>query len=166
MSTRNNQNFSQGLNLGNRNEGLSIDSRLNPSTIKRKKNILYSNRANLVSLLNKIKNIQSDYISNKSINKNQANQNISNTKNLLSLFKNSLNSILKEKKIIYNYFKKENEKKKKEIQKKLYNMPSDENEEYNITIGNTKLYYSEKSQLEILNFHIENEIKNTDFLIE
>jgi hypothetical protein len=48
----------------------------------------------------------------------------------------------------------------------LYQIPDDVNDEDNITIGNEKLYYSETSQLKLLNFQIENEIKNTDFLIE
>lgn len=166
MSTKNKHNLSQKLKIRNINESLSVDSRLKSSFKKRKKNILFSNKANLVSLLNKIKNLQTEYISNKSLNINQTNQSILNTKQLLFVFKNNLNSMLKEKNIIYNYFKKENEKKKKEIQKKLYNMPEDINDEDNITIGNEKLYYSETSQLKLLNFQIENDIKNTDFLIE
>ena len=169
MFTRNNQNLSQRITIRYKQNFLSVDSRLNPSSFQnKKKNLLYSNKSSLMTLLNKIKNSQLNFISEKTYNKKV---NISNTKQILSLLKDNLSSILKEKNKIYNFFKKENDKKKKKIQKLIFPDEEEEiyenNEEdggYKLTIGNTKLYSSEINQLKILNFQIENEIKNTEFL--
>ena len=144
-----------------------MDSRLNPSSLKdKKKNTLYSNKSSLIALLNKIKNCQLNYISEKTHNKKY---NIINTKAILSLLKDNLSTMLKDKNKIYNYFKKENDKKKKKIQKLLFpdegeDIDTEEEGGYKLTIGNKKLYSSEINQLKILNFQIENEINYTQFL--
>ena len=168
MLTRNYQNASQRINIKVKLNFLSVDSRLNPtSSQNKKKNILYSSKSSLIALLNKIKNCQLNYISEKTKNRNE---NILNIKIILSLFKDNLNTMLKEKNKIYNYFKKENDKKKTKIQKLLFpgeyeDLDNDEEEMgYKLTIANKKLYSSEINQLKILNFQIENEIKNTEFL--
>ena len=163
MLSRNNQNLSQRINIKYKSNFLSVDSRLNPSSLQnKKKNILYSNKSSLITLLNKIKNCQLNYISEK--------DNVSNTKVILYLLKDNLTTMLKEKNKIYNYFKKENDKKKKKVQKLLFpdeDEDADNEEEeggYKLTIGNKKLYSSEINQLKILNFQIENEINYTEFL--
>ena len=164
MSTR---NFSPKIKLNHKIESLSEDSRLNPSFQYKKSKILYSSKSSLTTLLKQIKNCQLDYISSKSP-KNQS-TNFSHTKKLLNLLKNNLASILKEKNIILKFFQKENEKIKSKVKNKLFpegpGVGGDDIDD-NFTIGNEKLYQSEISQIKLLNFQIENEIINTNYIIE
>ena len=167
MSTRNNLNFSPKIKFNQKIESLSEDSRLNPSFQYKKTKILYSSKSSLTTLLKQIKNCQLDYISSKSP-KNQS-TNFSHTKKLLNLLKNNLASILKEKNIILKFFQKENEKIKSKVKNKLFpegpEVGGDDIDD-NFTIGNEKLYQSEISQIKLLNFQIENEIINTNYIIE
>ena len=164
MSTRNRVNrvhSSKILHSFNHHEKLlSIDFRLKPYFYENKLGTKFSLKSSLESLLYQIKTSQMDYISNKSIKTN----NLQNTKEILVLLKNSLTLMLKEKNKLYKYNKEKFDKKKRDIQKIIY--PNYEDTEKNETLGNKKLYSSETNQLKILNFQIENEISNTDFLIE
>ena len=164
MSTRNRVNrvhSSKILHSFNHHEKLlSIDFRLKPYFYENKLGTKFSLKSSLESLLYQIKTSQMDYISNKSIKTN----NLQNTKEILVLLKNSLTLMLKEKNKLYKYNKEKFDKKKRDIQKIIY--PNYEDTEKNETLGNKKLHSSETNQLKILNFQIENEISNTDFLIE
>ena len=164
MSTRNRMNkvhSSKILHSFNHHEKfLSIDFRLKPYFYENKLGTKFSLKSSLESLLYQIKTSQMDYISNKSIKTN----NLQNTKEILVLLKNSLTLMLKEKNKLYKYNKEKFDKKKRDIQKLIY--PNYEDTEKNETLGNKKLHSSETNQLKILNFQIENEISNTDFLIE
>ena len=166
MSTRNNINYSQRLKLTQNIGCLSVDSRFNPSFSNKKSKILYSSKSSLMSILNEIKNCQLDHISFKT--KKDVNIKESNTKNLLTSLKSSLTSMLKEKKIIQRFFEKENEKIKSKLRRNLFpdNSERADDTEINNTIGNENLYQSEISQLKLLNFQIENEIANTNNMIE
>ena len=164
MSTRNRVNrvhSSKILHSFNHHKKLlSIDFRLKPYFYENKLGTKFSLKSSLESLLYQIKTSQMDYISNKSIKTN----NLQNTKEILVLLKNSLTLMLKEKNKLYKYNKEKFDKKKRDIQKIIY--PNYEDTEKNETLGNKKLHSSETNQLKILNFQIENEISNTDFLIE
>ena len=166
MSTRNNINYSQRLKLTQNIGCLSVDSRFNPSFSNKKSKILYSSKSSLMSILNEIKNCQLDHISSKTRKDIKIKE--SNTKLLLSSLKSSLDSMLKEKKIIQKYFEKENQKIKSKLRRNLFpeNSESVDDREINNTIGNEKLYQSEINQLKLLNFQIENEITNTNNMIE
>ena len=119
-----------------------------------------------MSILNEIKNCQLDHISSKARKDIKIKE--SNTKLLLSSLKSSLDSMLKEKKIIQKYFEKENQKIKSKLRRNLFpeNSESVDDREINNTIGNEKIYQSEITQLKLLNFQIENEITNTNNMIE
>ena len=166
MSTRNNLNYSQRLKFSHKIGCLSVDSRFNPSFSNKKSKILYSSKSSLISILNEIKNCQLDHISSKARKDIKIKE--SNTKLLLSSLKSSLDSMLKEKKIIQKYFEKENQKIKSKLRRNLFpeNSESVDDREINNTIGNEKLYQSEINQLKLLNFQIENEITNTNNMIE
>ena len=166
MSTRNNIKYSQRIKLRQKIDCISVDSRLNPSFANKKTKILYSSKSSLNSILCKIKNIQLDYLSTKS----QKNINIKtlNIKHILSILKNELLSMLKEKTIIQKYFMKENEKIKTKAMRHFHpgcSLEDGGESDDNITIGNEKLYQSQTSQLKLLNFQIENEILNTNNII-
>ena len=157
MKTRN--AFNNRHKLRYNDEFLSADSRINPYFSDRCNKLLFSHKSSLENILKQIKNCQLDYISNKSTK----NKNISNAKQILLSFKNSLNSLFNEKNQIYQYYKKENEIKKTNIQKFLFpNHFETEETEKNKKIINDKICYSEINQLKILNFQIENEIQNVD----
>ena len=166
MSIRNNMNYSQRSKFDRKIDCHSVDFCFNPSLFNKKAKILYSRKSSLMSLLNEIKNCQLDNISFKT--KKDINIKESNVKLLLSSLKSNLASMLKGKKIIQKYFEKENQKIKSKLRRKLFpeNSESVDDREINNTIGNEKLYQSEISQLKLLNFQIENEIANTNNMIE
>ena len=131
---------------------LSYDYKLDSSLFIKPDHSLHSQKSSLETLLDFVKKCQMKYITNKSIN---------NTKEILIYLKNHLHSNLNKKNKIYDSLKNKNEIKKTEIQEKMI-YGSESTEESVKEIGSI---YSEINQLKILNFQIENEIKNTDFLI-
>ena len=131
---------------------LSYDYKLDSSLFIKPDHSLHSQKSSLETLLDFVKKCQMKYITNKSIN---------NTKEILIYLKNHLHSNLNKKNKIYDSLKNKNEMKKTEIQEKMI-YGSESTEESVKEIGSI---YSEINQLKILNFQIENEIKNTDFLI-
>ena len=153
--------FCKKLQLSNDNEFLSVDSRIK----NKKKDSLFSQKASLQKLLKQIKICLLDYMSNKSTkNKNKE------TKEILSLFKDNLNKMLQDKNKIYNNYKKEKQnkiKKKPMTDRKYLKTEQDkyDNLNHNKVMNDEKLLHTEISQLKLLNFLIENEIKSTDFLI-
>ena len=72
--------------------------------------------------------------------------------------------MLKDKNKLYKNNKEKFDGKKRDIQKLIF--PNYVDTEKNDTLGNKKLHSSETNQLKILNFQIENEISNTDSLIQ
>ena len=137
---------------------LSFDIQLKSPIFIEPDNKLISHKSSVETLLNFIKNCQMEYITNKELN----NINITKTKIILEFLKKQLHSNLHIKNKIYNSLKKENEAKKKELQEQMMI-----DNEFERESGNTiKNIHSEKNQLKILNFQIENEIKSTDFLIK
>ena len=119
-----------------------------------KREVLFQNKFSVENILKMIKNIQNDCISSK-----PSESNMPNIKQTLSLFKENLAFILNKKKRIYTDNLKENEKKKEDLRNMIYSK-NDETDARKIN------YQSEKEQLKLLNFQIENEIENTDFLIK
>jgi hypothetical protein len=117
--------------------------------------------------LSQIKYCLIDSLSNKTTrNKNKI------TKEILIAFKDNLISMLEEKNKIYNSYRKEKQKilRKKSDNLKKYRKYIDfektNDSEANKIIDNQKLLNSDVSQLNLLNFLIENEIKKIDSLIE
>lgn len=154
-----NLNLSHELKYFHQDHYISLSSRLKLSSINKKNEEMSSHKASLNTLLSLIKNCQLDYI-----NKTNKNNNSIKTKQILSLLKDNLTSILNKKNKTYTNLKNKNELKKKKIQNLIF--PTEEAEKpENIKEENIKLYSSEINQLKTLNFQIENEIKNTDFLI-
>lgn len=143
--------------LNHRGRFLSFNCKLEPSAFNEADDILSSSKSSLETLLVLIKNCQLDYISNKSSKKSY----LSNTKQILSFLKDNLKSNLNEKNKTYDFLKNKNEIKKKELQEKIF---SESVSTTDMGSDVTKIH-SEKNQLKLLNFQIENEIKNTDFLI-
>ena len=143
--------------LNHRERILSFNCNLEPSAFNESDDILSSRKSSLETLLALIKNCQLDYISNKSSKKSY----LSNTKQILSFLKDNLKSNLNEKNKAYDFLKNKNELKKKELQEKIFS------ESVNMTDMGSDVakINSEKDQLKLLNFQIENEIKNADFLI-
>ena len=95
-----------------------------------------------------------EYITNKELN----NINLSKTKIILGFLKKQLHSNLNTKNKIYDSLKKENETKKKELQQQMM-IDNEFERESESAIKNIN---SEKNQLKLLNFQIENEIQNTE----
>ena len=152
--------YNEGFNL---NEHLKTDARshylnlaLSARSSKKstKEDILSSHKLSLEFLLNFIKSNQIEYISTHP------------KKKLLKLFltslKDNLDSNLHKKNKIYKSLKTENESIKTRIQKKIFS-----NTKNSVEIINENLDpIPEIEQLKNLNFEIENEISNIDFLIE
>ena len=136
----------------------SFDIQLKSPIFFEPDNKLISHKSSLETLLNFIKNCQMEYITNKELN----NINLSKTKIILGFLKKQLHSNLNTKNKIYDSLKKENETKKKELQQQMM-IDNEFERESESTIKNIN---SEKNQLKLLNFQIENEIQNTDFLIK
>ena len=119
-----------------------------------KEDILSSHKLSLEFLLNFIKSNQIEYISTHP------------KKELLKLFltslKDNLDSNLHKKNKIYKSLKTENESIKTRIQKKIFSNTKNSVEKINENLNPI----AEIEQLKNLNFEIENEISNIDFLIE
>ena len=128
--------------------------------------ILFNHKSSLEATLNLIKNFQLDYLSKKT-----KKDKIKTTKKMLISFRNNINFMLEEKNKKLNYIKNKNEISKKKIQNLLFpssNLENLDKIKYNIYLERKRIYslISEKNQLELLNFQIENEIEKTQFLIE
>ena len=152
--------YNEGFNL---NEHLKTDARshylnlaLSARSSKKstKEDILSSHKLSLEFLLNFIKSNQIEYISTHP------------KKELLKLFltslKDNLDSNLHKKNKIYKSLKTENESIKTRIQKKIFSNTKNSVEKINENLNPI----AEIEQLKNLNFEIENEISNIDFLIE
>ena len=120
--------------------------------------ILINRKSSLEALLKIIKSFQVDYFS-----KDKKTNNIKLIKKLLTLLQNNL-TIMKNKKMKqFDSLITSNEKDKNIMQRKLFQ----ENE--NKMIYNNDLYSSyikQKSELNLLNFQIENEIEKTNVMID
>ena len=138
--------INQKNNLGDRSS--------NKDFVNIKLESLFQKKFSIENLVKMIKNIQFDYISQK-----PSDCNFKNIKQILSLLKENLAFILNKKNKIYDDYHNENEKKKKEIKKIIFQRNYE-------TVAKKIDYLSEKEQLKELNFQIENEIENTDFLIK
>lgn len=123
-----------------------------PSKESTKKDILFSHKLSLEFLLNLIKSNQLDYISTKP-------KNIF-LKNFLISLRDNLDSNLHKKNKKYKSLKTENGSIKTRIQKTIF---SNTKNSIKNEISNP---LAEVEQLKDLNFKIENEISNIDFLIE
>ena len=132
------------------------------NSTEKKYNIYINHKSSLETLLNLIKNFQMDYLSQYSQKKN-----CKNKRQLLLSLKDNLNIMLKEKNKRLNFIKGENDLSKKKLQKMLFPPKASriikENKKNN---NNMTSYISEKNELQLLNFQIENEIEKTRNLYE
>ena len=165
MKGKINCNLSQKLISKNR-EAFSLIIQNKNILNDNEEQILFNHKSSLETTLNLIKNFQLDYLSKKT-----KKDKIKTTKKMLISFRNNINFMLEEKNKKLNYIKNKNEISKKKIQNLLF--PSSDLEnlnkiKYNINFESNRIYslISEKNQLELLNFQIENEIEKTQFLIE
>ena len=129
----------------------------------------------LESMLTLIKNCQIDYI-----NKTANNKSLFNIKKILLLLKDDLNLMYNKKYKKFENLKNKNDIQKKEIQNLIFPSSDETEEKINKNTENTENsensensengknlinFPSETKELKFLNFQMENEIKNTDFLI-
>ena len=152
--------YNEGLNLKEHLKTDALSNNLNlilstsPLMESTKEDILSSQKLSLEILLNLIKTNQLEYISNQP------------KKDILKLFltplKDNLNSNLHKKNKIYKSLKAENESNITRIQKKIFSNTKNSVEKNNEKINPI----DEIEQLKNLNFEIENEISNIDYLIE
>ena len=159
MKKKINNTFSQKLPLSYRGPYLSPNPNIKISSNDIKEPILINRKTSLETLLNILKKFQISYFSN--------NNKLLQKQMLLSL-KDNLSLMLKEKNKSLNYMKTQNEIKKKKMQKILYPSSKETKQnQYDLISDNTKVSSNlyEKTQLEILNFQIKNEIEKTEFLI-
>ena len=159
MKKKINKSFNQKLPLTYRGSYLSPPLNIKISSNDIKEPILINRKTSLETLLNILKKFQISYFSNS----NKLSQ-----KQILLSLKDNLNLMLKEKNKALSYMKTQKEIKKKKIQKILYpSLKETKQKQYDLISDNTKVssYLNEKSQLEILNFQIKNEIEKTEFLI-
>ena len=134
------------------------------SSIDNEEQLLFSHKSSLETLLNIIKDFQSEYLS-KNFNKNKNKK--TTTKQMITSLKDSLNIMLNEKNKKLDYIQNKNEMTKKNVQSKLF--PTTEEmkiNKYNLSLENKNFFISEKNELELLNFQIKNEIEKTSCLIE
>ena len=151
----NNSNLKEYFNSYKPSEFICHTTRPNPNTKIDKLDSFFSQKSSLELILSLVKNNQLEYFSTN----NQKNK----IKKILTSFKDNLNSILKKKNKEYNLLRTENENTKIELQKKVFKDTENFEEDQNKEKENS--YCNEKEQLKNLNFEIENEIKNIDFLI-
>ena len=145
-------NLKEHLNTDIRPYNLNFKLSTNPSEDSTQKDILFSHKLSLEFLLNLIKSNQLEYISTKPKKKF--------LKDFLISFRDNLDSNLHKKNKIYKSLKTENGSIKTRIQKEIFsNTKSSVKNETSNPIA-------EIEQLKNLNFEIENEISNIDFLIE
>ena len=134
------------------------------SSIDNEEQVLFSHKSSLETLLNIIKDFQSEYLS-KNFNKNKNKK--TTTKQMITSLKDSLNIMLNEKNKKLDYIQNKNEMTKKNVQSKLF--PTTEEmkiNKYNLSLENKNYFISGKNELELLNFQIKNEIEKTNFLIQ
>lgn len=152
--------YNEGFNLKDhlktdiRSHNLNLRLNTNPSKKSTKEDILSSHKLSLEFLLNLIKSNQLEYVSTH------------HKKEVLKIFltslKDNLDSNLHKKNKIYKSLKTENESIKTKIKKKIFSNAKNSVEKNNEKINPI----TEIEQLKNLNFEIENEISNIDFLIE
>jgi hypothetical protein len=156
-------------NIINRNRKLCLSQDFLSTESRKyvKKESLFNQKNTLRQILSQIKYCLIDSLSNKTArNKNKI------TKEILTAFKDNLISMIEEKNKIYNSYRKEKQKilRKKSDNLKKYRKYKDfektNDSEANKILDNQKLLNSDVSQLNLLNFLIENEIKKIDSLIE
>lgn len=130
--------------------------RIVDSTTDKKAQIYVNHKSSLETLLNIIKNVQIDYLSKLSKKKNHQ-----NTKQLLLSLKDNLNLMLKEKNKKINYLKGELDFSKKKLQKIIFPSSKESKSKKENGINKNKIvsFISEKNQLQLLNFQIQNEIE-------
>ena len=173
MKENNKLYLTQELELKHPNYFCSHSSKAKPSLFNKKNEELASNKCYLESMLTLIKNCQIDYI-----NKTANNKSLFIIKKILLLLKDDLNLIYNKKYKKYENLKNKNDIQKKEIQNLIF-PSSDETEEKikkntknidnseNSENGRNEINFpSEIKELKFLNFQMENEIKNTNFLID
>ena len=151
----NNNNLKEFFNSYKPSEFICLTSKPNPNTKIDKSGSFFSQKSSLELILTLVKNNQLEYFS--------ANNRKNKIKKILSSFKNNLNSLLKKKNKEYSLLRTENENTKNELQKQIFKDTENYEEEKNEVKENS--YCNETEQLKNLNFGIENEIKNIDFLI-
>jgi len=151
----NNSNLKEYFNSYKTSEFICHTTRPNPNTKIDKLDSFFSQKSSLELILRLVKNNQMEYFS--------ANNRKNKIKKILTSFKDNLNSILKKKNKEYNLLRTENENTKIELQKKVFKGSESFEEDQNKEKENS--YCNETEQLKNLNFEIENEIKNIDFLI-
>jgi hypothetical protein len=151
----NNNNLKEYFNSYKPSEFICLTSRPNPNTKIDKFGSFFSQKSSLELILSLVKNNQLEYFS--------ANNRKNKIKKILSSFKDNLNSLQKKKNKEYSLLRAENENIKNELQKQIFKDTEKYEEEKNKEKGNS--YCNETEQLKNLNFGIENEIKNIDFLI-
>lgn len=148
-------NLKDHLNTDICPHNLNLQLNKSPSIKNTKKDILFSHKLSLEFLLNLIKANQLEYIST------QPKKNF--LKLFLTSFKDNLESKLHKKNKIYKSLKLDNKSIKARIQKKIFSHKKNSDEKSNEKNLNSA---NEIEQLKNLNFQIENEIRNIDFLIE
>ena len=120
--------------------------------------ILINRKSSLEALLKIIKSFQVDYFS-----KEKKTNNIKLIKKLLTLLQNNLTIMKNKKTKQFDSLKTTNEKDKKIIQRNLFQ----ENEnKMNFNNDLYSSYIKQKSELNLLNFQIENEIEKTNVMID
>jgi len=156
MKVKINWNLSQKLDLNHRDHFFILNKNRNNSNVNEEQK-LFNHKSSLEATLYLIKNFQLEYLS-KQIKKDK-NKTI---KKMLISLRDNIRLMLEEKIKKLNYIKGQNEISKNKIQNILFPPSNSENlDKYKI---NTKI--SEKNQLKLLNFQIENEIEKTKFLTE
>jgi hypothetical protein len=121
---------------------------INTSSKYIKKEILFSHKSTLEKTLSLIKDFQINCLLNTETDKKK----FSNLKPIILLFKKHLITSLNDKLILLQQTRDKTEKKKEDLQNKIFSLKNDSS--------------SEIEQLKLLNFEIENKIQNTDYEIE
>ena len=153
MGFSNKFNYSDRLYLRRGKFFFPESIKIKSDSLNKKKDISFSRKFSMESLLDTVKKFQINLIDN-----NHQKLNIINTKVLLSLFKDCLSNELNKKRKIYDKIHKQNDKKKRSIR---YMIKTN-----NGNLNNSINYKKEAEQLKYINFNIENEIKKIDFMIK
>ena len=153
MDFSNKFNYSDRLYLRRGKFFFPESIKIKSDSLNKKKDISFSRKFSMESLLDTVKKFQINLIDN-----NHQKLNIINTKVLLSLFKDCLSNELNKKRKIYDKIHKQNDKKKRSIRHMI--------KTNNGNLNNSINYKKEAEQLKYINFNIENEIKKIDFTIK
>ena len=153
MDFSNKFNYSDRLYLRRGKFFFPESIKIKSDSLNKKKDISFSRKFSMESLLDTVKKFQINLIDN-----NHQKLNIINTKVLLSLFKDCLSNELNKKRKIYDKIHKQNDKKKRSIRHMI--------KTNNGNLNNSINYKKEAEQLKYINFNIENEIKKIDFMIK